>query len=330
MIASLQTPWEPDTWSRELKTALRDPAALLARLSLTPEGVDFDPDFPLRAPLAYVDRMRPGDADDPLLRQVLPRTIERCADDVSFVSDPLEEAAATRAPGLIQKYRGRALLITTPACAVHCRYCFRRHFPYAKHRRDQNAAALDTIAADRSLEEVILSGGDPWVLPDSELAELLGRLESMPHILRVRFHTRLPVVVPTRVTSALLTMLAETRLKTVVVVHANHANELDAATATAFDLLRRANVTLLNQSVLLRGVNDSARPLAELSLRLFDQGVLPYYLHLPDRVAGTRHFFVSEPDARAVHGALAARLPGYLVPVLAQEIPGGASKRFLA
>jgi EF-P beta-lysylation protein EpmB len=322
------------SWQQELAQAITDPSELLTVLGLDPALLGAAraaaASFRLRVPLSYVARMRHGDATDPLLRQVLPLAQE-LEEHPGFSSDPLAEQAAVRAPGLLHKYHGRALLITTPACAVHCRYCFRREFPYAEHGEAPRwQEALAQIEADSSLEEIILSGGDPLSLSDARLQALSAALERVPHVRRLRLHTRLPVVLPARVDAGLLDWLAGLRLPAVMVLHANHANEIDAGVQAACARLRTAGVVLLNQSVLLRGVNDHAQCLRELSQRLFAAGVLPYYLHLLDRVRGTAHFEVGEARARELAAELAATLPGYLVPRLARELAGAPAKLVLA
>ncbi|MDF3020536.1 MAG: putative methylase protein [Steroidobacteraceae bacterium] len=285
--------------------------------------------FALRVTPSYLARMRRGDRNDPLLRQVLP-LIEETEQFDGYVADPLAERDYTRAPNLLQKYAGRALLITTQACAIHCRYCFRREFPYDEQQEEQGAsrwsAALAAIAADDSIEEMILSGGDPLSLSDTRLTQLTDAIQAIPHVRRLRLHTRQPVVLPSRVDGGLLGWLRTLRLPTVVVLHINHANEMDEAVRAACARLRGAGVTLLNQSVLLRGVNDDVETLANLSRTLFDAGITPYYLHLPDRVRGTAHFDVPEARARELVAGLTARLSGYLVPRLVREVPGAASK----
>jgi EF-P beta-lysylation protein EpmB len=287
--------------------------------------------FGLRVPRGFVARMRQGDPADPLLRQVLPvpdetRTVE------GYVADPLQEAAARRAPGLLRKYRGRALMVTTGACAVHCRYCFRREFPYAEQHGDLGRwrESLQYIASDPDITEVILSGGDPLSLSDSRLAALGAELARIPHVATLRIHTRQPIVLPARVDAGLLAWLRSLPWRLVVVVHANHANEIDAEVGAALQALRAAGATLLNQSVLLAGVNDDAGALARLSRALHANGVLPYYLHMPDAVAGTAHFDVTQRTAAAIVDRLARELPGYLVPRLAREIPGEEAKTVLA
>ncbi len=258
MIPLKLIPWQSDAWTRALADAITDPRALLTRLELDPDGVDFAPDFPLRVPHAFVDRMRVGDPHDPLLRQVLPLSTERDS-VIGYSLDPLEEAAATRAPGVIQKYHGRVLLIAAPACAVHCRYCFRRTFPYSDHQQAVAFPSLTAVEHDSSISEVILSGGDPLMLKDAPLRRLIARLDAIPHVRRVRIHTRLPVVIPERVTSELVQLLRDARASMSIVLHVNHPNEIEGSFVDALAALHRSGVALLNQSVLLAGVNDDAR-----------------------------------------------------------------------
>jgi len=322
-------------WRRAWREAVRDPRELLAMLGLDQLAAGISEaaaaQFPLRVPRGFVARMRHGDPNDPLLRQVLPLVDE---DRVvpGFDLDAVGDAAARRGNGLIHKYRGRALLIATGSCAVHCRYCFRRHYPYA----EDNAAvagwreAVAAIAADPSIEEVILSGGDPLSLADHKLAELTDALREVPQLRRLRIHTRLPIVLPERVDTGLLTWLRDLPWPVVLVVHANHAREFDADVDAAMAALRDTGMTLLNQAVLLRGVNDSAEALAELCERGLAAGVLPYYLHQLDRVAGAAHFEVGDAEALSLHAALAARVPGYLLPRLVREVAGDPGKRALA
>jgi L-lysine 2,3-aminomutase len=331
MITPNPIPWQSDAWTRDLAMAITDLDTLLAMLKLERVDlcVDDRPDFSLRVPRPFISRMRPGDPKDPLLLQVLPLAAER-EFTPGHVPDPLRESEVTRGAGVIQKYAGRALLIAAPACAVHCRYCFRRHFPYDDQYPGQAFPGIDVIAADPAVREVILSGGDPLMLKDGALARLIARLEELPHVERLRIHTRLPVVIPARVTHALTELLVRGRLLTSLVLHVNHPQEIDADLRRALLRLKQRGVTLLNQSVLLRGVNADADTLVRLSEALFACGVLPYYLHLPDPVAGTGHFHVTEAEGRALLAALAATLPGYLVPKLAREIPGAAAKLVFA
>lgn len=318
-------------WQAELASAITHPRELITELGLDPAlllpAEAAAGAFRLRVPRSYLSRIRPGDPNDPLLRQVLPLGAE-LADSADYTADPLGEHAALRAPGLLQKYHGRALLITTSACAVHCRYCFRREFPYSEQTSDSSrwSEALAAIASDSSIEEVILSGGDPLSLSNSRLTSLTDAVQRIPHVRRLRVHTRQPVVLPSRVDEGLTQWLTQLRLPVVFVLHVNHANEIDADVRAACASLRDSGVTLLNQSVLLRGVNDNAGVLADLSRALFDAGVLPYYLHLLDHVRGAAHFDVPEERARLIAGQLAALMPGYLVPRLARELYGAPAK----
>jgi EF-P beta-lysylation protein EpmB len=319
------------SWQESIRRAVRDPEELWRLLdlpaSLLPAARRAAALFPLFAPREYIARMRPGDPSDPLLRQVAPLGEELLA-ATGFSADPVADAAAEIVPGLLQKYRTRALVVTTGVCAVHCRYCFRRHYPYDELPRsiDEWEAALDAIAADPSLDEVILSGGDPLMLTDARLAELAARLAAIPHITRLRVHTRLPIVIPSRVCEALLSWLRGSRLTPIVVVHANHAAELDDDVAAALARLADAGIVLLNQSVLLRGINDDADALTNLCRRLVDLRVMPYYLHQLDRVAGAAHFEVPPEQGRGLVEELQRRLPGYAVPRYVQEVPGAESK----
>lgn len=287
--------------------------------------------FRLLVPRGFAALMRRGDPDDPLLRQVLPVASEAEPPAPGFSFDPVGDANAQRGPGLLQKYRGRALLITTGACAVHCRYCFRRHYPYAEDnaQRDGYAGAVRALATLPEVEEVILSGGDPLLLDDDALAGLIAALADQPQIKRLRLHTRLPTMLPSRITAALCKTLSATRLQVVVVIHVNHPAELGVDAGQALAALGRNGLTLLNQSVLLRGVNDSAEVLAALSDALFEHRVMPYYLHLLDPVAGAAHFDVDEHAARALMDELRRRAPGYLVPRLVRELPGAPYKTLL-
>lgn len=322
-------------WQHVLRQAFSRPAELLEFLELDPAlpSLDFSRlrDFPLRVPRGFAERMRKGDPNDPLFLQVWPGAKEAIAMP-GFVRDAVGDMDAALGDGVLHKYQGRALLITTGACAVHCRYCFRRHFPYGESlaARSHWRPALDQLAADPSIVEAILSGGDPLSLSDDRLGELLLGLEQIPHLRRIRFHTRQPIVLPERVDSGLLKLLAGLRLDKVMVLHANHPNELDASVQAACRDLRDAGLLLLNQSVLLAGINDNADTLAQLHERLFHFGVLPYYLHLMDRVEGAAHFEVPEPRAAQLMRELSGRSPGYLVPRLAREIAGEPAKTWIA
>jgi EF-P beta-lysylation protein EpmB len=316
-----------------LSAAVRDSGQLLKWLglpeSVSPAAQAAAAEFPVLVPHSFLFRMRRGDLSDPLLRQVLARDEEGLVPE-GYQVDPVGDDLAQRAPGLLQKYHGRVLLITTGACAVHCRYCFRRHFPYAEapHRPADWQPALDQIAADPTIQEVILSGGDPLVLADDRLASLWRRLEAIPHLKRVRLHSRLPIVLPARVTSELLTLLSTSRLQSVLVVHANHARELvDDCAAALRKLTATGNILLFNQAVLLAGVNDSVTALRDLSESLIALRVVPYYLHQLDRVLGGAHFEVPVSRGLELMQALRASLPGYTLPRYVQEVAGEHSKR---
>jgi EF-P beta-lysylation protein EpmB len=340
MIPAAPLPTQPAPangadWKRLWRDAVRDPAELLALLGLdgrvpgvSTEAAD---QFALRVPRGFVARMRQGDPHDPLLRQVLPLD-EELRPMPGFGLDAVGDAAAKAGRGVIHKYRGRALLIATGSCAVNCRYCFRRHFPYGDETAaaGQWAEAVEAIRADPSLDEVILSGGDPLSLSNEKLAELTDRLAGLPHLRRLRIHTRLPVVLPERVDAGLTAWLRALPWPVAVVLHANHANEFDASVDAALARLRAAGATLLNQAVLLRGVNDSVEALAALSERGFASGVLPYYLHQLDRVQGAAHFEVPDQEAIRLHATLMGRVSGYLVPKLVREVAGDPGKRPLS
>jgi EF-P beta-lysylation protein EpmB len=314
-----------------MKLAVRDPVELSRLLDLPEKyaaaAKKAVSQFPLFAPREFVARMRPGDPADPLLRQVLP--IEDETTDVpGFVSDPVGDEDAKRQPGLIHKYRGRALLIATGSCAIHCRYCFRRHFPYEETPRSLAGwePAFAEIENDSSLTEIILSGGDPLTLVDSTLAAIVERLQSISHLRRLRIHTRLPIVIPQRVTGEFLRIIADSSLTPIVVLHANHANELDANVANGVAELAKTRTVLLNQAVLLRGVNDSAEAQTALCERLVELRVTPYYLHQLDRVAGAAHFEVPIAVGRRIIEELRTKLPGYAVPRYVQETLGATHK----
>jgi L-lysine 2,3-aminomutase len=319
-------------WQQLWRQAERDPRRLLARLGLDEAAARLSEEaaaqFITRVPQGFINRMRRGDLNDPLLRQVLPVTDE-LAVVPGFSLDAVGDGAARKATGVIQKYQGRALLVTTGSCAVHCRYCFRRHFDYAGENaaRGNWAEAVASIANDPSIDEVILSGGDPLSLLTSKLAELTDLLAQIPHIRRLRIHTRLPVVLPERVDAELLDWLRSLPWPVALVIHANHANEFDASVFQAMAALRGTGISLLNEAVLLAGVNDSVDALCALSETSFAAGVLPYYLFQLDRVQGTAHFEVSDERALELMAGVRARLSGYLVPRLAREIAGETSKR---
>lgn len=331
-IEARQSDNDERSWQRLLAGSVTTPEALLERLGLDPaqwlagaeQGHRL---FPIRVPEPYLSRMTRGNPADPLLRQVLPLAEEGQA-AAGFVADPLQEAGATATTGLIRKYRSRALLMVTGQCAINCRYCFRRHFPYEDHRLSpaDREQVVRTLAQDTRINEVIFSGGDPLVASDRLLAAWAEAIGNIPHIRRLRIHTRLPVVIPQRVCDTLEAWLSATRLQTVIVLHINHPAELDQVTRRALRRLSACGATLLNQSVVLRGVNDNAGVLCELSEALFEAGVLPYYLHAFDPVAGAHHFDVSDDEARSLVRTMLGDLPGFLVPRLVRETPGKAGK----
>lgn len=322
------------SWHRSLARAIRDPDELIHRLGLPdelrPAARAGSRLFPLLVPESFLRRIAPGHPEDPLLRQVMPLDAEHHSAG-GFRTDAVDDARFRIAPGLLKKYRGRALLIATGSCAVHCRYCFRRHYPYGEEPRrlDDWEAALEALRRDDSIEEVLLSGGDPLLLTDRRLGDLIDRLEPIPHLRRLRIHTRLPIVLPDRVTTELLERLIACRMKTVLVVHANHAVELVDDCADSVRRLVEAPLTVLNQAVLLRGVNDSVEAQCELASTLIELGVMPYYLHQLDRVAGAAHFEVPVATGRAILQEMRRRLPGYAVPRYVQEIPGEPHKTVL-
>jgi len=324
----------PD-WQAVLADSVTEAAELCRLVGVAPSDAaaagEVDPGLPLLVPRTYVARIRHGDPHDPLLLQVLPRKEEKDR-PAGFTTDPVGEAHMARTCGLLRKYRGRALMVATPECAVHCRFCFRRHFPYPELPKPPTCwnTSLDEVAEDPSIREVILSGGDPLTLDDRLLAQLARRLADIPHVARLRVHTRVPIVIPQRATGELLAWLRATRLAPVVVVHVNHPAEIDDRVATALGRLVDAGVPVLSQSVLLRGVNDRVDVVARLCERLVELRVMPYYLHQLDRVAGAGHFEVAESTGRALVHQLRARLPGYAVPRYVRETPGEPNKRVLA
>jgi EF-P beta-lysylation protein EpmB len=317
-------------WQRELAGAVRDVGELIRLLGLAGEDISTEAarQFRLLVPHSYIARMRKGDWNDPLLRQVLPLDDELQVVE-GFNHDPVGDQHSVVADGVLHKYHGRVLLVTTGACAVHCRYCFRRHFPYSESNpvKGEWEGALAYIRANPDVREVILSGGDPLTLSDERLATFFRQLAGIGHVIRVRFHTRLPLVLPSRVDAGFLHVLGEIPQQKVMVIHANHAQELAAdAVRQALTTLRNAGVTLLNQAVLLRGVNDSVQAQVDLGESLFAHGVLPYYLHVLDRVAGAAHFEVPEPQAVQLLEDVRKRLPGFLVPKLVREVAGEKAK----
>jgi len=328
-------PNRPCNWREAMRRAIRDPVELCQRLGLderlASRAKEVGNEFGVFVPLEYLERIRMGDWEDPLLRQVFPYSDE--SNDVDgFVTDPVGDGSSRIAPGLLHKYQGRVLLVVTGQCAVHCRYCFRRHYPYAEVRRglEDWLPSLRLLAEDRSITEVLLSGGDPLTLGDQRLGELVHRITQIPHVRRLRIHTRLPIVIPQRVTEELIDRLVSTRLSVYVVVHVNHAQELDRSVLEALAGLVDAGLVVLNQSVLLRGVNDSLDSLVKLSERLVDHRVMPYYLHQLDRVAGASHYEVPEEEGLRLVREMRKHLPGYAVPRYVRETAGETHKTILA
>jgi len=322
------------SWQQELSALVRDPAELLQLLELPEEllaaAQAADLLFPLRVPRPFLERIEKGNLADPLLQQILPLGAESQITS-GYSPDPLAEQSSNPQRGLVHKYHGRVLLVVSPSCAINCRYCFRRHFPYADNNpsRSQWQDTFDYISADPSINEVIYSGGDPLAASDRQLQWLTEQLASIKHVKRLRVHTRLPVVIPQRITADTLAWLAHPGLQSVLVLHINHANEIDDAVRHSIAKLRAAGVTLLNQSVLLKGVNDHAETLISLSEALFAEGVLPYYLHLLDKVQGAAHFDLTEARGVELHRQMQRSLPGFLVPKLTREEPGAESKTLI-
>jgi len=318
------------SWQKELANVITDPKTLVELLDIPPENYQQHfaarKLFPVRVPRPLLSRIKKGDINDPILKQVMPLDIEFSITE-GYVEDPLEEHD-TVAPGLLHKYKHRVLMMVKTGCAINCRYCFRRHFPYADNSPNKIRwqQALNYIQSHTEINEVIFSGGDPLMASDDHLQWLINEIEQVSHVKRLRIHTRLPIVIPQRITPALVNTLSTSRLKPTIVFHINHANEIDQSVIDAIESLRAARVPLFNQSVLLKGVNDSATTLAELSEQLFDSGIQPYYLHLFDKVQGVAHFDIAEAEAKKIATELMAILPGFLMPKLVREIAGEASK----
>lgn len=330
MITRSHTLEQPNDWKSQIRDAFRDPEQLLDALALDVNGVNLSrkatESFPFLVTRAYAQRIRQGDPHDPLLRQVLP-VIDETIIHENYVDDPVAEQPLLRDSSLIQKYHGRVLLMVTAACAINCRYCFRRTFPYSEAVGGQRLKrAIDAIAENMSLSEIILSGGDPLIIDNEQLSAIFRALNAIPHIKRIRIHTRLPIVLPDRVDSGLLDIFSSSDKSTVIVVHVNHPHELDDKTKDGLRRSHAAGATLFNQSVLLRGVNDDADVLFALSNELFAAGVIPYYINLLDPVSGAAHFEVDEEKALNLEHQLITRLPGYLLPKFVREIPGAPGK----
>jgi EF-P beta-lysylation protein EpmB len=318
-------------WQSEMSRIIRSVDELLTFTGNKPGDIHdldtIDSDFPLRVPRPYASRIQRGNPYDPLLRQVLPVTLENLSVP-GYVSDPLHEVSSNIMPGIIHKYHGRVLLILAGSCAINCRYCFRRSFPYQANQNNSAEwdLALDYIRQHNDISEVILSGGEPLIHSDDRLRQLVSSIADIAHVKRLRVHTRLPIVIPQRVTSGMLDWLTSFRLQSIVVLHTNHAAEIDDEVFATLHKIKSCGVTLLNQSVLLKGVNDDLDTLKQLSERLFDAGAMPYYLHLLDKIEGAAHFDVATSRAQQLVGQLCATLPGYLVPKLVRECAGEPAK----
>ena len=319
-----------NSWQKDLRQVITDPKELLALLDINSDNYlqHFKARqlFPVRVPLPFIKRMKNGDINDPLLKQVMPLSSEFIATD-GFITDPLQEHD-TVAEGLLHKYKNRVLMIVKAGCAINCRYCFRRHFPYQENSPNKQRwqQALNYISEHTDISEVIFSGGDPLMASDEQLTWLVEQIEAIPHVKRLRIHTRLPVVIPNRITRGLVNLLRQSRLKATMVLHINHHNEIDADFTNALEPLRAARIPLFNQSVLLNGINDDATTLIELCETVFDIGIIPYYLHLFDPVQGAAHFDVKEDKAIKIMNEMLASLPGFLMPKLVREVAGQASK----
>lgn len=318
-------------WQTALKEAFTDPISLLEYLKIKPENLEIKnytatQNFPLLVPKSFAARMTPGDPNDPLLLQVLTQNIE-LTKQLGFLEDPVEDKASNPIPGLIHKYHNR-VLVTLGACAIHCRYCFRRHFPYQENTPggDHWEAILTYIKNNTAINEVILSGGDPLVTKDRALAKKISDLQRIPHLKRLRFHTRIPIALPERITTELLNTLKKSELPIIMAIHTNHPREIDAQVKVALKKLSEAGILLISQTVLLKNINDNADTLVELSEALFAAGVMPYYLHLLDKVQGAAHFDTPEAEAKAILWEAAQKLSGYLVPKLVKEVPGEKAK----
>ncbi|WP_054113657.1 EF-P beta-lysylation protein EpmB [Marinagarivorans algicola] len=334
MIPRTQQAAYPPSWQDELKSIITCPKVLFEALELPlsalPSAQQAHALFKVRVTLPYLNRIKKGDLNDPLLKQVLPLEAEQSSPE-HYSDDPLAESHHNPVKGVIHKYNGRVLLIAASQCAINCRYCFRRNFDYQANSpsRAQWQESLAYIHQTPSINEVILSGGDPLVLSDSTLSWLIAQIEQIPHITRVRIHTRLPIVLPHRITPALTTLMQRSRLNAIMVIHCNHPNEIDNDVVQALTAIKHAGITLLNQAVLLANINNNAQTLIALSEQLFNAGVLPYYLHLMDTVKGAAHFSIPESEAIALHQQMQANLPGFLVPKLVREIPHRAHKTLI-
>ncbi|MGZ8213680.1 MAG: EF-P beta-lysylation protein EpmB [Methylosarcina sp.] len=321
-------------WQQQLAEAINSLEDLCGYLHLSmeelPISVSALKNFPLRVPLNFADCMEKGNPNDPLLRQILPVHDEMTVYS-GFSDDPVGDLSAATQAGILHKYHGRMLMINTGSCAINCRYCFRRNFPYADFQlsKQKELAAIQSIQDDTTVTEVILSGGDPLLLNDARLARLIRELSAIDRLQRIRIHSRLPIVLPARITKELVDLLVKSRKQIVLVIHCNHAKEINARVSAACGILKKNGITMFNQSVLLKGVNDNAEALCDLSEHLFSHGVIPYYLHLLDKAKGTGHFEVSRAEALAIIRQVQDRLPGYLVPRLVQEQAGFPAKQYV-
>lgn len=323
---------QEQNWQSQLSDLITDPLELLNLLELSTDqllsgAILASEKFKLRVPRAFVGKMNAKDPLDPLLLQVLPHHLE-LEEHPEFVTDPLGEEAANQLPGVLHKYKSRFLLTLTGACAVHCRYCFRRHFPYQENlpKNEDWLNIKNYIESNPDINEVILSGGDPLTLSNRKLALWLERLSSLKQVKILRIHSRVPIVIPNRIDEELISLLKNSRLRIILVVHSNHASELDDFTCSKLLQLSEHHITVLNQAVLLKGVNDSAQTLTDLSYRLFEARVMPYYLHVLDKVKGAQHFDLIPFEIDAIYQDVLASLPGYLVPKLVREIAGEKNK----
>ncbi|CAG7857390.1 lysine 2,3-aminomutase [biofilm metagenome] len=318
-------------WQQQLAEAFTNIEELCEYLELAPDdlpvSIEASRDFPLRVPLSFAASMEKGNANDPLLRQVLPVNDE-LIDFPGFSENPVGDLEAVAVPGLLHKYYGRVLLINTGSCAINCRYCFRRNFPYQEQQlgKQQESNVINYIQSDNTISEVILSGGDPLLLSDARLNHIINEISAINHVKRIRIHSRLPIVLPARITDDLIKLLMNCGKPVVLVVHSNHVKEINERVVSAVNRIKHTGITLLNQSVLLKGINDNATTLCDLSERLFAVGILPYYLHLLDKASGTGHFDVPEDKAKALISQIQNRLSGYLVPKLVKEVAGAESK----
>ena len=316
-------------WQSELKNSVTDYLELFKLLDLDPKLINLNKDhkFPLLVTKSFINRINKADCNDPLLQQILPVDQENIFQN-NYLTDPLQEKTFNKIPGLLHKYAGRVLILSSASCFINCRYCFRKEFPYSSNVASGKnlEKIMQYIAADSSIHEVILSGGDPLIAPNSYFKKLIYMLEEIPHILTLRIHSRAPIVLPSRLELGLINILLNSKFNIVLVVHTNHPNEINEEVAKYFKILHNTKITLLNQSVLLKNINDNANTLAELSKKLFDLKILPYYLHILDPVIGTKHFAIEMTMAKQIFSELSSKLPGYLVPRLVMEQPGAVNK----